>query len=246
MFEVSTIFIIFITFLVAGTVKGVIGLGLPTISLAVLTVALDLHSAMALLLVPSIVTSVWQGMTGGYGKMILRRLWLFLLVATVTVWVGGIALTRVELPVLAMILGGLLIVYALLNLGGARFTVAPRHEGWVGVLVGAANGVLTGMTGSSILPGVMFLQAIGLSRDVMIQAMGILFALSTIALALALQGNRLLTGEHVILSVGALVPALVGMTLGQKLRKRLSERAFRRLFFLALLLLGLYIIANAY
>ena len=38
------------TFLFAGAVKGVIGLGLPTVSLGLLTAALDLRTAMALLI----------------------------------------------------------------------------------------------------------------------------------------------------------------------------------------------------
>ena len=77
------------TFLLAGAVKGVIGLGLPTVSLAVLAVALNLTNAMALLLVPSFVTNVWQAVVGGHGWSLLRRIWLFLLVAAITVRLGA-------------------------------------------------------------------------------------------------------------------------------------------------------------
>jgi hypothetical protein len=73
-------------FLLAGTVKGVIGLGLPTVSLGLLTVALDLPTAMALLVVPSFVTNLWQATSGGNGAVILLRIWPFLLMATTTVW----------------------------------------------------------------------------------------------------------------------------------------------------------------
>jgi len=61
------------------------------VSLAFLTVAIDLPSAMALLLAPSFVTNVWQAIVGGHGKAILLRLWPFLFMATVTVWLGSIA-----------------------------------------------------------------------------------------------------------------------------------------------------------
>ncbi len=234
------------TFLIAGAVKGVIGLGLPTVSLALLTVALGLPQAMALLLVPSFVTNLWQALAGGQGKAILRRLWPFLLMATVTVWLGATALTRVDLALLSALLGGLLVVYAAANLAGLRLTIAPRQEVWIGPLAGAANGILTGMTGSFVVPGVLFLQATGLPRDRLIQAMGMLFTVSTVALALALQGNSLLTPELGKLSTAALVPALIGMALGQRIRKRLSEQLFRRIFFIALLALGAYIIARAF
>jgi len=245
MFDVFIIAAIAGTFLLAGTVKGVIGLGLPTISLALLTVAVGLPNAMALLLVPSFVTNLWQAAVGGNGAVILRRLWPFLLMATGTVWFGATALTRIDLSLLSALLGVLLVVYSAVSLAGLSFTITARHEVWAGPLLGTANGILTGMTGSFVVPGVLFLQAIGLSRDMLIQAMGMLFTVSTLALAVALQRNSLLTVELGGLSAMALLPALSGMVAGQRLRQNLSEPLFRRVFFVALLLLGAYIIASA-
>ena len=77
MFDPTILAIVLATFVLAGTVKGVIGLGLPTVSLALLTVALDLPSAMALLLLPSFITNVWQAAVGGHGREIIKRLWPF-------------------------------------------------------------------------------------------------------------------------------------------------------------------------
>jgi uncharacterized membrane protein YfcA len=223
----------------------VIGLGLPTVSLALLTVALDLPSAMALLLMPSFVTNLWQSVVGGNAKAILYRLWPFLVMATVTVWIGVAALTRLNPSLLTALLGVLLVTYAVVNLAGIRLTIPARSEVWAGPLVGSANGVLTGMTGSFVVPGVMFLQAIGLPRDVLIQAMGMLFTASTVALAAGLQQANFLAIEHGILSTAAVLPAIAGMILGQVIRKRISEQRFRTVFFTALLVLGAYIIANA-
>lgn len=245
LFDLTTVFLVSGVFFIAGTVKGVIGLGLPVVSLGLLTVAFDLQTAMALLIVPSFVTNVWQAVVGGNAKVIVDRLWPFLLMATVTVWIGVAVLTRVNTSLLAALLGTQLVIYSLVSLRGARLSVPIRHERWAGSLVGSANGVLTGMTGSSVIPGVIFLQAIGLPRDVLIQAMGILFTASTLALAAALQQANLLTVDHGIVSSFAVLPALAGMMGGQWIRKGLSEQRFRTVFFVALLMLGLYIIANA-
>ncbi|MDX1512384.1 MAG: sulfite exporter TauE/SafE family protein [Gammaproteobacteria bacterium] len=233
------------TFLIAGAVKGIIGLGLPTISLALLTVALGLPQAMALLLVPSLFTNLWQATVGGHGIPILRRLWPFLLCATLAIWLGAMALTRVEIHLLSALLGMLLAVYATVSLAGFRLTLTPRQEAWCGPLVGAANGVLTGMTGSFVVPGVLFLQALGLTRDQLIQAMGILFTLSTLTLAVALQANRLLTAELGQASAAGLIPALAGMVIGRRIRRGLSEEIFRRVFFVSLLILSAFITFNA-
>ncbi|MDP7462264.1 MAG: sulfite exporter TauE/SafE family protein [Alphaproteobacteria bacterium] len=233
------------TFLIAGMVKGVIGLGLPTVSLALLTVTLDLPSAMALLLVPSFITNLWQAVVGGQGAAILQRIWPFLLLATGTVWIGAIALRQVDLSLLSALLGLLLVIYGVANLAGLRFSLTQHQAAWLGPVLGTVNGVLTGMTGSFVVPGVMFLQAIGLPRDMLIQAMGILFTLSTLALAVALQRNAFVTAELAGLSAAAVPPAIIGMIAGQRLRQNLSEQLFRRTFFIALLVLGTYIIFRA-
>jgi uncharacterized membrane protein YfcA len=237
--------LILATFLLAGMVKGVIGLGLPTISLAILTVALDLPSAMALLLVPSFITNLWQAVVGGNSRLILARTWPFLLMATVTIWFGAQALLHVQLSVLSALLGALLTAYAVASLSGLRFTISRSRANWAGPLLGMVNGVLTGMTGSFVVPGVMYLQALGFTRDALIQAMGMLFTLSTLALGLALQSNDLLTVEHGTRSTIALLPAIMGMLLGQRIRRMISESSFRKIFFVSLLAIGVYIIVTA-
>ena len=245
MLDAATILAIAGTFLIAGTVKGTIGLGLPTVSLALLAVAIQLPNAMAVLLVPSFVTNIWQATVGGHGRSLLRRIWLFLLVATITVRLGASALTRVDHSLLTALLGLLLVAYAAANLAGLRLRVEARHERWAGALAGLVNGVLTGMTGSFVVPGVMFLQALGLSRDALIQAMGMLFTVSTLALGFALQADNLLRLDHSVLSTMALLPAMAGMVMGQRIRKRFSEQLFRKIFFLSLLALGAYLASRA-
>ena len=100
------------TFLLAGTVKGVIGLGLPSVSLALLTIITDLPTAMNLLLVPSFATNLWQAMSGGLEYKLLGRLWPFFLTATLTVWIGAKALSQIDLAYLSALLGLLLSAYA--------------------------------------------------------------------------------------------------------------------------------------
>jgi uncharacterized membrane protein YfcA len=241
----ATLAIVALTFLLAGLVKGVIGLGLPTIGLALLTAAIGLPQAMALLLAPSLVTNLWQAAAGGHGRTILGRLWPFLAMAGVTVWLGAAALARLDLALLSALLGLLLVIYALASLSGVQFTVRRDREPWLGPLLGTVNGVLTGMTGSFVVPGVLYLQALGLPRDMLVQAMGLLFTVSTAALALALGGHGLLSVELGLISGAAVLPAVLGMALGQRLRRGLPERRFRPVFFVALLALGGWIMVRS-
>jgi len=150
-------------------------------------------------------------------------------------------LAGADADLLARLLGLLLAAYAVLGLTTPKLSLPSSCEGWAGPVAGAVNGVLTGLTGSFAVPGVPYLQALGLGRDALVQMMGILFTVSTLALGIALGGKRLLALEELSLSAAAVIPAAFGMVIGQKIRGLLSEAAFRKTLFRALLLLGLYI-----
>src|SRR3546814_3283433 len=60
-------------FVVAGLVKGVVGLGLPTISMALLSIFMLPAQAAALLVIPSLVTNVWKTRPFGTLAPLLRR-----------------------------------------------------------------------------------------------------------------------------------------------------------------------------
>ena len=91
----------------------------------------------------------------------------------------------------------------------------------------------------------MYLQAIGLSRDQLVQAMGMLFTLSTISLAFVLNKNNFITAELIMTSALAVIPAMIGLIIGQQIRKTLSETRFRRIFLVSIFILGVLIIAKA-
>ncbi len=231
--------IVALALFVGGASKGVVGFGIQIVSLAVLTLALDLLTAMAVLLIPTIATNVWQACVGGGRLVLVRRLWPFLLAVAVAVCIGALALNRVDLTLLTAMLGVVTLVYSLAGLAGFRLHLPARAEPWLAPLFGAANGLITGMTGASVIPGTLYLQALDFPRDRLVQAMGMLYLVSAATLALAMQFNGLLNVELGILSLSSVLPAIVDMMVGQRIRKAISELWFRRIFYLALLGLGL-------
>jgi uncharacterized membrane protein YfcA len=237
--------VVALTFLLAGLVKGVTGLGLPSVSLALLTATLGLKPAMAILLIPSFVTNVWQAFVGGNLLAILGRLWSLLLVLCLATWLGVGILAKANADGLAGLLGVVLAGYAVFGLMRLDPPSPGRWEPWLSPLVGAGSGLLNGMTGSFVVPGVFYLQSLRFSRDGLIQSMGVLFTTSTIALGVALGDQGLLSKELGILSAGGVVPAILGMMAGQSVRRRLSETMFRTVFFAALFVLGAYIAVRA-
>jgi uncharacterized membrane protein YfcA len=105
-------------------------------------------------------------------------------------------------------------------------------------LVGGVTGVVTGGTGVFVIPAVPYIQALGLDKDDLVQALGLSFTVSTIALAAGLAGRGAVQVDNLVLSLLAVVPALAGMWAGQLVRERIGPTAFRRGFLVCLLLLG--------
>jgi uncharacterized protein len=227
-------------FLLAGGVKGLIGLGLPTVSLALLVHFMPLQDGAALMVVSAIVTNIWQASSGGNGLALLKRFWPMLAMLCIATWIGVGILAKSDPHLMSGCFGVLLTLYGIVGLTRP----APRPVGcaevWVSPLVGFANGLVNGLTGSYVFPGVLYLEALQLRRDELIQAMGILFLVSSSALAASLAGHHVMTGRLFALSVVALVPALAGYYAGQYWRKRLPEEAFRKVFLVSLIGLGVY------
>ena len=90
-----------------------------------------------------------------------------------------------------------------------------------------------------VIPAGPYFQAIGLTKDELVQMLGLLLH------RIDGRARRRCCGAHGALHVGnaagsmlAVVPALLAMAIGQRIRSLASEETFRRLLFLGLLLLG--------
>lgn len=246
MWTLENLLIIAATFLFAGFVKGMIGLGLPTVSLAILAATLGLKEAMVLMLLPSFLTNVWQGISGPAFTRIIRRLWSLLLAGFAGTWLAVGVLARADTVLLTGLLGIMLCVYAGVSLATPQIPPPGRREGWLSPVIGGVTGVLTGLVGTFIVPAVPYFQALGWPRNVLVQAMGIWFTVATLSLAVGLGSHRLLPAELGGLSAVALVPAFAGMWLGQKVRGRMSEGRFRQVLLVSLLILGVYIAGRSF
>lgn len=229
-------------FLLAGIVKGIVGLGLPTVSMALLALLMTPAEAAALLILPSLVTNVWQIRPWSALGAMWRRL-RGMQIGVVGGTLAGAAMFGAPAGAWATAsLGAVLMVYSGWNLLGRQVSVSPEAERWLGPVAGAVTGIVTAATGVFVVPAVPYLQALGLSRDELIQAMGISFTLSTIALAAGLMLSDSYSAQGAAMSMVLLLPALAGMAVGQHLRHAMSPQVFRRCFLISLAVLGGYML----
>ena len=236
--------LVILTFLLAGAVKGVIGLGLPTIAMGLLGLAMPPAQAAALLIVPSTLTNIWQLASGGHLRGLVRRLWPMLAMIFLGTLAGSAWLGINSGAWAAHALGAALLLYALVGLWLPPLRLKPGQERWLGPLCGGLTGLITAATGVFVIPAVPYLGALDLDRDERVQALGLSFTVSTEALAIGLAGQDALGSQALGASLLVLVPALLGMWVGQWLRRRISAALFKRCFFIGLALLGAHLMIN--
>ena len=243
MFE-PLLLLIAAAFLLAGFVKGVIGLGLPTVSMGLLAVTMQPAHALAIVIVPAIITNIWQTFVGPYLRDIIRRLWPLMVGTVIGIWLNADMLTGPYARYGTIVLGVLLVIYAIIGLNKFTFHVARRNEKWVGGIVGVITGVVSAATGVQVIPSMPFMQAIGMEKDELVQALGVFFTVATVALAFNLTASGLLTTATALPGSVAMAAAFAGMFIGQAVRSRMQPEAFRRWFLIAMILLGLYLVGS--
>lgn len=237
--------LIAIVFLAAGAVKGISGMGLPTLSIGLLGLFMPPATAAALMLLPSLLTNLAQCL-GPHAKTLARRLW--------PLWLGlALATVGSPLPDLGSAgpsaraaLGAVLVVY---GLWGLARPVLPSPGRWarpLGALAGVLSGCLTAATGVFVMPMVPYLQSLKLEKAEFIQALGISFMVATLALAVRLGSAAWGSGATVpVIGHGvALGAAFVGLWLGARLRQRLPALVFQRALYTVFLGLGALMLAR--
>lgn len=225
-------------FFVAGVVKGVTGMGLPTVAMGALGALLSPLAAASLLIVPAFVTNIWQLFAGPSIAPLIGRLWPMMAATVAATMLGASLLTGGNVRLTTAALGATLVAYAGFALVARPLSVPRRLEPWLGPLVGGATGLVTGATGAFVLPAVPYLQALGFDKDDLVQALGLSFTVSTVALAAGLAAHGAFRPDNLLPSSLALGPALLGMAVGQVIRRRVSAEGFRRWFLIGLLILG--------
>src|SRR5437660_10543233 len=208
-------------FLLAGFVKGTLGLGLPTVAMGLLAVTMPPAQALAIVIVPAVVTNIWQTFVGPYLRDILRRLWPLMVGTAIGIWLNAGSLTGAYSRYSAVALGLLLVVYAIMSLSKFSFSVGRRDEKWIGGLVGLITGMISAATGVQVIPSMPFMQAIGMAKDELVQALGVFFTVATLGLTNNLTASGLLTATTALPGAVAMACPFTGRFIRQAVRTRM-------------------------
>lgn len=221
-----------------GFVKGAIGLGLPLVGVPALAAFLGVPHALAIMMVPLIVTNLWQVWQYRHRRERAGFLVPLVLVGLLGIAIGTWLLTALPVEALSLTLAVTMTLYIALSLAKPTLTLPPKAGKRFAPIVGLVGGTLQGATGISAPVTVTFIHAMRLEREPFVFAVSAMFLAWAICQALALWIAGVLTPPRLVEGAIALVPIVLFMPLGNMAAKRLSRRAFEKAILVLLALMA--------
>ncbi len=233
-------------FLLAGTVKGVLGIGLPTISISMLAQFADPRVAIALLLLPALVTNMWQIYRGGQIARSARLLWPFVTTMAVVMFISSLFAARASTQLLVAGIGVMVVLWTITSLIKSPPPIPQTLHRPVQVFSGFAAGLFGGLTAIWSPPMVMYLLSIRCEKDDFVRFTGFIILCGTVPLTMGYIVNGLMDKTLALASALMILPTFVGFSIGEYLRQFLGGKQFQTVVLVVFCLMGINLIRRAF
>lgn len=235
-------FAFILAFVLGGTVKGALGVGLPLVAVPMLSLWIPSPQAIGMMVVPVLTSNFWQAVDGGRLLQSLRRFR-----AMIGVQIVATVLTvRMTLALSISQLNALLAFVLLLGVAIMAFQptlrVSPNREEAVGAGVGLFSGLLGGVSSLTGPLVITFLLSLKIDRDTFVASISVIYLSAALPLYGAMLWYHRIALTDIALSALAMLPMAVGLFLGKLLRQRLPEAAFRKLLLLFLTVIAVILL----
>jgi uncharacterized membrane protein YfcA len=236
--------LVVLTLLIAGLVKGLIGVGMPIVAFPLLSMLVDVQSAVMLLSVPLVLSNIPQALEGGHVTQTLWNVAPVLVGMMPGVWIGVAVLLNVDPGVANIVAGAGVMLVAVLILLAPKLQIKQRLIGPVGLGAGFCGGLLGGIAALSGPLVFSFLLAKGLRGRAFTKEASVFLVVSSVLLALALTSSHRFNWRDVLISTLATAPVVAGTLIGQKVRDAVPADAFKKLVILMVFLSGAQLVWN--
>ncbi len=224
--------------LLAGAVKGFIGLGMPTVALTLLTLQLDARTAVAFILIPMLLSNVWQFWRGpdmvGCAKQHWRYAAILMFIVALTVWFSQSAPDRF----LRAVLGLFVLAFCFFSWRDMVPAIPSNRVRQFEGISAVIAGLVGGLTAAWAPPLAMYLTGLRLERDAFVQALGFLIAAGSMSILIMFISVGHSSNSDLTISAYLLIPTLIGFSLGERLRHRSNPEQFKKIFLGVFALLG--------
>ena len=220
------IVVIFVFLMLGGVLKGAVGLGTPVIAVPAIAAFFGVPFAVAVLILPNIVTNSLQAWQFRAERHHLPFLNVFVGAGLIGVLAGTWVLTTLAPDTLALALALIVVAYIIVRVARPDWRIAAAAAPRLAIVLGGISGVLQGATGISAPTSVTFLNALRLTRPQFVLAVSALFAGFAYVQLPALAVAGIFDRQVAAISLVAVAPVLLGMVVGNHLAARLNPRTF--------------------
>lgn len=234
-----------LVYILAGTIKGTVGIGLPVTAIGILSQFADPRLAISLVVFPIIVSNAWQIYREGQVLETIKTYWVFALAMMLVLGGMTFVTASIDTGTLILILGIVIVLFAISSLMFTPPSVPDRYDSLAQLLCGVMSGVLGGLTAIWAPPIVFYLIARKTDKKDFVRVTGVLLFCGSIPLGIGFWQAGLFTGSTALFSMGMIVPTLIGFSLGEVLRRRLNSQRFRTLVLVFFLVVGLNLIRKS-
>jgi hypothetical protein len=227
--------------LAAAFIKGAIGFGFPSLATPLLSLFVNVKTAVVVLILPNIVMDGIQFVRRGTPLAIARRFGFLLAAGAVGMVLGTRVLTLLSPKAATLVLGIFVLVFVTLNVTGLAPKIPARWEPWLSAPAGFAAGLIGGVTNSPATALVLYFHGVGLSKDEFIPSVAFAFFFYKLVQLGAVTWYGLLPWSLLWISVALTAVSLAGFAVGLRVQDRLDQRTFNRAVLAFLAVLGAWL-----
>lgn len=243
--DATSIWVAAVGLLLAGLIKGITGIGYSTCALPFLSVSVGLRHAMALVVAPAIASNIAVLFGGRDMRRAAIRFWPFYVSTVPGIALGTYLLGAMDVDIATQILGALTIAYVILSLARPTLRISPRLERPLALPAGFLNGLVTGTTGSQVMPLMPYFMSLRLRPEEQVQAINLSVTIASVILGAAMFVTGLMSSDLALASLLATAPAMVGVGAGNVVRPALPAPMFRFLSLMTLTAIGTSLLLSA-
>lgn len=233
-------------FLVAGTIKGVVGIGLPVTSVGILGQFGDARLAITLAILPIVLTNIWQvHRTGGFLRTV-RTYWLMAVPMIVVLFITALLAPHVPTYLLTLTIGTIIVIFSLLHLLGHIPHLPDHWDKPAQVIAGTLSGVFGGLTAIWAPPLLVYFLSRNVEKDDFVRSIGTMFILGSLPLLAGYVQNGSITGSTALVSLALVIPTIAGFAIGERLRRRMPAERFRTATLVVFLIIGISMVLRTF
>jgi uncharacterized protein len=244
--QASIIVAVVCSLVVAGLLKGTIGVGMPVIALPLLSQFIDIKSAAMLLSMPLVFSNLPQALEGGNTGRCLVQLMPVFLGMIPGLFLGVRVLLTVDANVARIIAGLVLMGVGGITLLAPKLQIQSRLVLPTGITFGFLGGILGGIAAMSGPLVFIFLLAKGLRGKAFTKEASLFLVVSSGFLAFLLTASREFSWLDVSVSTAATLPVVLGMYVGQHVRDKIAPETFKKLVLIAVIAAGAELLRDGF